>query len=111
VVRLDYPNPDGSTTREHLIALQSQTGQHEPELEAPGGLVSWLLDLFWDAAAGRSAFYDPQPLSWTEMKSWSELRDHPLCPFEIDVIRAADRTFRAECAAIVSERRPVRTDE
>jgi hypothetical protein len=104
VVRLDYPNPDGTTTRQHLIAYCQATGEHDAELDPPAGYVAYLVGLFWDAQAGRAAFYSPQALTWSEIKAWVDLTGRTLCPFEIDVIRAADSAFRAECATIEAER-------
>ena len=38
----------------------------------------------------------PKPITWTEIKSWSELTKSDPTAWEIDVVKAIDRTFLKE---------------
>lgn len=54
----------------------------------------YLWQIFWDISSGRgSNGWGPNPLSFSEIKAWSELQDIPLVPWEVTAIKAMDGAY------------------
>lgn len=73
--------------RKHLLQVQKATGKvprelaEFPELPEP---VAYLWRWFWEAKGAG-------PLTYAEIKSWSELTATPLAPFEAQALMELDR--------------------
>lgn len=79
--------------RNHLQAVQAQTGVAPAELATPPApaALAYLLDAFAELTAARgSGFGSPQPISWSDMAAWSRLTGQPLAPWEAQALRALD---------------------
>ena len=92
--RLAKPLPDGGSQRLHLEAVYRATGKMPATLaEIPpmpdelAYLWHWFLDL--DAARGSNGF-GISPLSYVEIKAWSDLTRNTLAPWEIEAIKRLD---------------------
>ena len=65
--------------RKHLQQVQKTTGK-----ESAAYIWHW----FWELKGS-------QPLTYTEIKNWSELTATPLTPFEVQALVELDRRFIA----------------
>lgn len=79
------------THRKHLEQLAKHTKVRPPELEisarppsALGYLWAWFRELSWNS-----------PLSYVELKAWSEMTHRPLTAFETDVLMKLDKLLRS----------------
>lgn len=56
--------------------------------------VTYVFDWFLDLQAGRQyTSFGPVPFSWTDIKSWAELKNIDLMSWEVDVIKKIDMLF------------------
>lgn len=76
---------------EHFRSIKRQTGQVPEELDGPNfpSIARYLWDWFCELHSGRSS----GPLSFSEIKAWSELTQRPVRPWEIDAIKQIDSYF------------------
>ena len=85
--------PKGSkvSLRKHLQQVQKTTGKVPRQLaevpELPES-AAYIWHWFWELKGS-------QPLTYTEIKNWSELTATPLTPFEVQALVELDRRFIA----------------
>lgn len=95
--KLDKPTGKGATEREHLEQVQKQTGRNvsglETDVEFPNVLMH-VWSAFVNLSNSRSAgFSGPNPLTYTEIKTWMELTDTPLKSWEVEAIKRLDAVY------------------
>ena len=73
-----------------------------PELESYSFLAEWLRDLGYYGSSGFGA----EPISWSEMRAWSELTGHDLTPFEAETLRLMSESYVAEAIKFTKEAAP-----
>lgn len=101
--RLSAPRRQGGgTLREHLRAVQRQTGKAPAGLlgppKPPGAALLWRA--FLDLHGGRASdMGSPQPIAWRDIAAWQDATGERLRRAELDLIRALDHEFRAAHAA------------
>ena len=93
---LNKSGKDGISQREHLEQVQRQTGQTPKELE--GTPFPTLVSHIWSAFAALSSartngFSGPNPLSYTEIKSWVELTNASVSARDVEAIKSLDIVF------------------
>lgn len=66
------------------------TGDDVPELDGPDppGIVSHVMEWFMELNSARQG-----PISYSEIKAWSELTQRHITPFEITLIKRLDLTY------------------
>lgn len=83
------------TRREHYQSLKQQ-GLNVEELNRPDVPkdVTYIFDWFLELQNGRQySNFGPQPFSWTDIKSWAELKNYSLMSWEVDVLKKIDMLF------------------
>lgn len=95
--KLDKPDDNGTTMREHLEQVERQIGGSLSALEAP---VDFPLSLssIWSAfislhSTRTAGFSGPNPISYNEILAWKVLTQSPLQSWEIDVVKKLDQTY------------------
>ncbi|MEJ8571225.1 phage tail assembly chaperone [Microbaculum marinum] len=80
-IRLDRPRDDGTTLRDHLVSYWRQTGDKPGELLEPdippAGQHIWVW--FWELLGVKG----PGPLSLGDVKTWSDLMQRDIQPWEV----------------------------
>lgn len=93
---LDVRREDGSTLREHLEAVEKQTGK-TPERLAVEPIPQeylWHWNQWVSLASGRTQTgMGPAPLSWLDMEAWSRLMCVKLSPLDVTIIRTIDTAW------------------
>lgn len=86
---------DGLSLREHLEAVQRQTGRTPPELVGPELLPACQDWWTWwhELAEGRQQGLALSTFAWAEIDAWARLTRRDIGPFDIDALRAIDRAF------------------
>lgn len=52
---------------------------------------------FWDLRKTTgSGFSSPNPITYTEIKNWAELKNITIYPYEVEIIRYLDEVFLTE---------------
>ena len=95
--KLNLPDKDGITSREHLEQVERQTGRRPEALEPPTDFPM-LLAHVWSAFSSLSntrmaGFSGPSPITYTEIKSWKETTQTPLDPWEVEAIKRIDVVY------------------
>ncbi|MBW7852217.1 MAG: hypothetical protein H3C38_17115 [Rhodospirillales bacterium] len=91
-LRLAERQPDGTTLRDHLEALEERTGRRHPLLDGPAPPAAgrhvwgWFLDL----GGG------PRPLSHAEIAAWAALTGNRPRDWEVRALRALDAACRED---------------
>jgi len=91
-MRLAERQPDGTSLRDHLEALERRTGRRHPLRDGPtppaagAHLWRWFLEL-------RAA--DAAPLTFSEIRAWAALTGRRPRPWEVAALRALDAACRA----------------
>jgi hypothetical protein len=94
--KLNTPDKNGTTQREHLEQVERQTGRRPIALEGPDFpmLVSHIWSAFILLSSARSAgFSGPNPISYEEIKTWKELTETPLDAREVEAIKRLDTVY------------------
>lgn len=93
---LESSNDDGITLRERLLQVHNSSGAYDPRLDLPTipRELEYLMGWFWEirSAIGGSGF-GANPISFTEMKSWCDLTNIELNPWEVSVIKKLDMEY------------------
>ncbi|QLB44479.1 phage tail assembly chaperone [Mannheimia pernigra] len=84
-----------STLREHLQAIETQTGitpeeLHNPE---PSPAVAYLLGWFFELAMSRQSGMSLNPISYAEIEAWNRLFSRHLEQWEIRTIKQLDMIY------------------
>lgn len=90
---LSRATPDGNTEREHLLAMERQTGRSAPELQLPelpdGCHLIWNTFLELHNARASSGM-GPSAIGWQDLLAWQRVRGVQLTTWEIDTLMAID---------------------
>lgn len=77
--------------------VQKQVGKPLEELKSPVPFprdLSHVWTMFLELSATRSqGFSGPNAITYSEIKSWSELTDTPVGPLEVNAIKSLDRVY------------------
>lgn len=98
--KLNKPDKDGVTEREHLEQVERQIGRRLEALEPPTSFPM-LLEHVWSAYCRLnnrrpSGFSGPDRMTPTLVKDWMEVTGELLTPWEVDLIFRLDDKFM-EC--------------
>jgi len=90
---LNQPMEGGGTKREHLENIEKQTGRQQiPEFEIPiEGEHIW--NWFWQLSNRRSQGFGVSPITFSEIKSWLEVRKPIIHDWEIEILTKMDEAF------------------
>ena len=94
--KLNKPDQNGTTQREHLEQVERQTGRRPKELDGPTfpTLMSYVWSAFINLSNTRSiGFSGPNPISYIEIKAWKDLTESPLTSFEVEAIKCLDTMY------------------
>ena len=95
--KLNKPDKDGTTEREHLEQVERQTGRRIEALESPTDfpmLISHVWSAFINLSNNRSqGFNGPNPITYNEIKAWKELTDTPISSREVVAIKSVDVVY------------------
>lgn len=95
--KLNKPDKDGITEREHLEQVERQIGRRLEALEPPTQFPL-LLRHVWSAfcclSAKRTAgFSGPNPITYEQIKAWKELTETPIEAWEVEAIMQLDQVY------------------
>ena len=95
--KINRPDKDGITEREHLEQVERQTG-HRPEALEPPTVFPQLMSHVWSAFCVLSnsrtqGFSGPNPITYEQIKSWKELTETPIAPWEIEALKRVDVVY------------------
>ena len=85
---------DSVPLREYLETLEERSGKRDDRLDdadVPEGL-EYLWATFW-------IIFQGSPLSFTEMRAWSEMTKTPLTPWEAETLRAMSLVAAREASS------------
>lgn len=84
-----------STLRDHLLAIEAQTGIMPEELDnpEPSPAVAYLLGWFFELTMSRQSGMSLNPLSYGEIEAWNRLFRHNIQQWEIKVIKQLDLIY------------------
>lgn len=86
--------PDGATKLEHLQSVSARVRVPELEYDDPDEECEYLLNHFYSVKESRGV-----KISYTELKSFSEMLGLNLQPFETEVIMRIDKIFEVSVNA------------
>ena len=95
--KLNKPDKDGTTEREHLEQVERQIGRRPEALEPPTHFPS-LMSHVWSAFVALSnsrtmGFSGPNPITYNEIKAWKELTDTSVSSRDIEAIKLVDVVY------------------
>jgi hypothetical protein len=95
--KLNKPDKDGVTEREHLEQVERQIGRRPEVLEPPTEFPQSLAHV-WSAfcvlSNSRTAgFSGPNPITYEQIKAWKELTETPVSAWEIWAIKRVDVVY------------------
>ena len=92
--KLNKPDQNGTTEREHLEQVERQIGRRIEALEAPTPfpmLISHVWSAFIALSSSRgSGFSGPAPITFEQIKAWKDLTETSIEPWEIEAIKRVD---------------------
>lgn len=94
--KLEKPDQNGVTEREHLEQVQRQVGKELEELKGPEFPFS--MTHIWSAflqlnSARTAGFSGPNPITYEQIKAWKELTENPIRPREVEVLKRVDSVW------------------
>ena len=94
---LNKRDENGITDREHLEQVERQTGRRPKALDNPTDfpmLVAHIWTAFCSLNSARTAgFSGPNPITYTDIKSWKEVTESPLQAWECEAIKRLDTVY------------------
>lgn len=88
--------PDGSTIREHLEAVERQTGIRPAKLDGPpiptGAEYLWNWFITLNTTRGNTGF-GPAQFTFAEMAAWAALTGNRPEPWEVMILKALDAAW------------------
>ena len=95
--KLNKPDKDGITEREHLEQVERQIGRRPEALEPPT-VFPQLMSHVWSAFCRLSnsrtqGFSGPNPITYEQIKAWKELTETPVEPREVEAIKSVDTVY------------------
>jgi hypothetical protein len=99
----------GGTKREHLENIEKQTGRQQiPEFEIPiEGEHIW--NWFWQLSNRRSQGFGVSPITFSEIKSWLEVRKPIIHDWEIEILTKMDEAFLKGIQETKKEKKQTKT--
>ena len=95
--KLNRPDKNGITDREHLEQVERQTGRRPEALEPPTDfpqLVSHVWAAFITLNNSRTqGFSGPNPITYEQIKAWKELTETPVSSWEVTAIKRLDTVY------------------
>jgi len=95
--KLNRPDKDGITEREHLEQVERQIGRRPEALEPPTEfpqLMSHVWSAFCVLSNNRTAgFSGPNPITYEQIKAWKELTETPIAPWEVEATKEVDAVY------------------
>lgn len=95
--KLNRPDKDGVTEREHLEQVERQIGRRVEALEPPTDfpmLISHVWSAFIVLSGSRSqGFNGPNPITYEQIKAWKELTETPISAWEVEAIKRVDAVY------------------
>jgi len=95
--KLNKPDKDGITEREHLEQVERQIGRRLEALEPPTDfpmVLSHVWSAFLTLSNRRSAgFSGPNPITFEQIKAWKELTETLIDAWEIEAIIRLDGVY------------------
>jgi len=95
--KLNKPDQNGTTEREHLEQVERQTGRRVEALEPPTPfpmLISHVWSAFISLSSSRgSGMNGPLPIGYEQIKAWKELTETSVSPREIEGIKRLDLEY------------------
>mgnify|MGYP003679058543 FL=1 len=95
--KLNTPDQNGTTEREHLEQVERQTGRKVEALEPPTPfpmLLSHVWSAFISLSTSRgSGMNGPLPIGYGQIKAWKELTETSISPWEIEAIKRLDLEY------------------
>jgi hypothetical protein len=95
--KLNKPDKDGITEREHLEQVERQIGRRLEALEPPTQfplLLRHVWSAFCSLSAKRTAgFSGPNPITYEQIKAWKELTETPIEAWEVEAIMQLDQVY------------------
>ena len=95
--KLNRPDKDGTTEREHLEQVERQIGRRPEALEPPTEFpmpLSHVWSAFITLSNSRTqGFSGPNPITYEQIKAWKELTETPIAPWEIEAIKRLDTVY------------------
>ena len=90
-----------ATAKEHAKAYRKLKGIPEPEdndelTDLPGTWLRYgevILSLFWVINEGRQGGFGINPLTWSDLETWSQLMNLKLRPLEVNLLKVMDMAF------------------
>jgi hypothetical protein len=94
------PRKDGTTLRKHVAVLARQGIDVSEYAAPPLPLPMWQVwRWFLELGQGRSGNgMGPNPISWTELQAWTQLRNTRFGQFELSCIRDLDALYLTRSA-------------
>jgi hypothetical protein len=91
----------GAPVADHLAVVTKQTGKKITTQAAPDlpthGYHLWAIFLELHSARGGNG-YSPNPIGFSELVAWQQLREWPLDSWEVEAIRQIDAAYLAAWA-------------
>jgi len=101
---LSYPDDHGVTKYERLSHLEEVTQQpHIPEIDIPIDAL-YLWDWFMNLNYSRPSGMGISPITYSELKAWTELTGVQLSHWEVDVIKRLDNKVVEVVGALQSKK-------
>jgi len=95
--KLNKPDKDGITEREHLEQVERQIGRRPEALEPPTEfpqLMAHVWSAFITLSNSRTqGFSGPNPITYEQIKAWKELTETPVSAWEIVAIKRVDVVY------------------
>lgn len=95
--KLNTPDQNGTTEREHLEQVERQTGRRLEALEPPTPfpmLLSHVWSAFISLSSSRgSGMNGPLPIDYVQIKAWKELTETSISAWEIGAILKLDTLY------------------
>jgi hypothetical protein len=89
-VHLYYPDDKGITNHDRFTQIEQQTGEYPgPSFVIPPDLA-YLWAWFIELSGSRGGGWGPAPITYLEIKSWCDLFNITLEPWELNLIKAMD---------------------
>jgi hypothetical protein len=95
-MNLNRKQADDTTLRDHLESVYRQTDIMDPQLvpvECPSCIL-YLWEYFCELSGGRQmSEAGPGPISYREIKAWSDMTGNALAPWEVETVKRIDAVY------------------
>ena len=88
-----YPDEDGRTNNDRYIKIEEDTGLYPgPDLIIPYDAI-YLWEYFIELSTSRSGGFGPAPITYVELKAWSDLTGIVPAAWEVSIIKKMDSKY------------------